>query len=85
MAEFEQKDLSGVLFKNDKNGNERAPDYQGNCMIDGTKLRVSAWVKEGAKGKFMSLAFSKPFVKEGQASEPVIKPIHNDDFEDMPF
>lgn len=60
--EFEQRDLSGVLFKNDKKGNEKAPDYQGNCLIAGEKLRISAWIKEGAKGKFMSLAFSEPFV-----------------------
>lgn len=84
MADFEQRDLSGVLFKNDKKGNEKAPDYTGDCLIAGSKLRISAWIKEGAKGKFMSLAFSEPFVKEGEA-KPVSKADPVDSLDEVPF
>ena len=30
-----RKDNSGVLFKNDRKENERAPDYKGNITVDG--------------------------------------------------
>lgn len=58
---YEHKDGSGALFKNDKQGVEKRPDYRGDCKIDGKVLEISAWIKDGAKGKFMSLAF-KPKV-----------------------
>lgn len=54
----EQRDESGVLFKNDKKDSERHPDYKGSARIAGTDYWVSAWVKLGERGKFMSLAFS---------------------------
>ena len=56
---FEQRDLSGALFKNDKKGNEKAPDYTGNAMVDGFEYKMSAWIKEGASGKFMSVSFQR--------------------------
>jgi hypothetical protein len=45
----------GAIFKN-KTKNVH-PDYRGDCTIDGQKYWVSGWIKEGARGKFMSLAF----------------------------
>lgn len=57
---FEQRDLSGVLFKNTDKKTPKHPDYQGDATIDGTTYKLAAWIKEGKKGKFMSLAFSIP-------------------------
>ncbi len=54
---FEQRDNSGALFKNDKGDNPARPDYRGDAMIDGTTYEMSAWIKEGKKGKFMSVSF----------------------------
>ena len=65
---FEQRDLSGVLFKNDDKKTEKHPDYQGEALIGGQKYRLSAWIKAGKKGKFMSLAFSVP--RDGNPSKP---------------
>lgn len=56
---FEQRDMSGVLFKNDKKDAENQPDYKGSIKIDGVEMRLSAWIKEGKKGKFMSISVSK--------------------------
>lgn len=55
---FELKDGQGSLFKNDKKkDNPKAPDYRGEVNICGNLLSISAWIKEGRKGKFMSLSF----------------------------
>ena len=49
--------LTGVLFKNDKDGNEKRPDYKGSAEIEGVQYWVSAWIRDGAKGKFMSMKY----------------------------
>ena len=56
---FEQKEGSGALFKNDKDGNESRPDYRGDCKVGGKVYRISAWIKEGKKGKWMSLSLQE--------------------------
>lgn len=43
-----------VLFKNDKEGNEKRPDYTGKVNVNGKELRLAAWIKDGKKGKFMA-------------------------------
>lgn len=50
---------SGVLFRNDKGGNEKRPDYRGSATIDGKELNVSGWIKASQKtgDKFLSLRF----------------------------
>lgn len=62
---FEQRDMGGVLFKNDrKQEGDRQPDYKGNCLINGSAFEIGAWIKDTAKGgKLMSLKFSPPFKK----------------------
>ncbi len=52
------RDNSGALFRNDKQGNEARPDYRGDITIGGVKYRLSGWVKEGQRGKFLSLSVS---------------------------
>lgn len=55
---YEQKELQGVLFPAKEKKSERSPSMQGNILINGVKYRLSAWTKESAKGKFLSLAAS---------------------------
>jgi hypothetical protein len=64
MADYDNN-LSGVLFKNDKEGNEKRPDYKGRAEIEGVQYWVSAWVLDGAKGKFMSMKYER---KDKQAA-----------------
>ena len=52
------RDNSGVLFRSDRKDNDRAPDYKGSIMVNGTDYWLSAWIKEGKSGKFMGLAVS---------------------------
>jgi hypothetical protein len=76
-----KRDNSGVLFKNDKKDNERAPEYKGNIMVDGNEYWISAWIKEGKTGKFMGLA-----VSPRDAQPPANKPLPKDlEDSDIPF
>ena len=54
---YEQKDNSGTLFKNEKREKDAHPHATGSALIDGVEYWVSAWTKEGAKGRFQSLSF----------------------------
>jgi hypothetical protein len=47
---------TGALFKNDKKEKPAHPDYRGDCTIHGKKFWISGWIKDGKKGKYMSLA-----------------------------
>lgn len=53
---------SGLLAKNDKQGNESRPDYRGSINVDGVDYWLSAWIKTGRDGtklagqKYMSLS-----------------------------
>lgn len=68
MAQYEQRDNSGLLFKNNRKEKDSHPDYTGNCMVNGKEMRMSAWIKEGESVEFFSFAFSEPYLKE--AGEP---------------
>lgn len=57
---YEQKELSGVLFNNNRKTKELQPDYTGNALIGGVKYWVSGWTKESQCGmSFFSLAFKR--------------------------
>ena len=48
----------GVLFKNDRKEKDTHPDYKGSINADGVEYWLSAWMKEGEKGKFMSFSLT---------------------------
>lgn len=80
---FELKEGQGTLHKNDKEGNDKRPDYRGTANVGGTLYRVSGWIKEGKNGKWMSLSIELPRASE---TEPAPSPKkHVDVNEDIPF
>lgn len=89
---YEQKPGQFALFKNDKQGNDKRPDYRGDGLdLAGNKIRVSAWIKEGRNGKFMSCNFqlaekqeSKPYKEEPGRSIPPKTTSAFDDLDDGP-
>jgi len=56
---YELRDNSGNLFKNEKREKENQPHARGEAMIDGVVYQISAWTKDGSKGKFQSLSFQR--------------------------
>ena len=60
MSEYQQKDNSGALFKNEKKETDSHPDYKGSAMIEGTEYWFSAWINESKTGtKYMKTSFSQ--------------------------
>lgn len=75
-----------ALFKHDKNGNEKAPDYSGKINVNGQEMQIAAWIREGKKGKFMSGKISE-FQNKTAEVKKVLEPQGFDDFDDqdIPF
>lgn len=85
----EQKDNSGIIFKNDNKKTENHPDRTGHAMIGGREYFVSAWLKKDRNGDaFLSLAF-KPKdaarVAKPSGSAPVAPKYGADLDDEIPF
>ena len=53
----QQRDMAGVLFRNDRKTTEGQPDYTGYANLSGINYRVGGWIKSSERGKFLSLNF----------------------------
>jgi hypothetical protein len=55
---YEQKELTGALFKNQRKTSDTHADYNGTATINGVEYFVDSWIKEAESGsKYMSLRF----------------------------
>lgn len=70
---YEPKPGQFTLFPNDRKANPSQPDYKGDGKdLDGNDVWVSAWLKEGSKGSFLSCSMQ---LKSSQpAATPSSKP-----------
>ena len=60
MAQNNQPVGRGALFKNDKQGIEKRPDYTDTASILGKEFFVSAWIQESKNGvKYLGLAYKE--------------------------
>jgi uncharacterized protein (DUF736 family) len=55
----QDKDNSGVLFRNEKKQTEKQPDYTGTVTVMSEKWRLAGWIKKSKAGQtYLSLAVS---------------------------
>ena len=52
----DQRDMSGSLSKNTRKEKPSHADYAGSIVIEGRKYWLNGWVRDGEKGKFLSLS-----------------------------
>jgi len=70
---YQPKEGSGSLFKNERKAT-------GSIMVQGREHYLSAWTKEGKKGKFLSVSIGKEKTPQG------FKPAGSDELpKDDPF
>lgn len=88
---FEQRDNSAFIFKNDDRRNDRQPTHRGQAKVDGNEYWLSCWVKEGKRGKFFSCSFTpkdengRQTPNTGQGSGPGPAGRFDDFDDDIPF
>jgi hypothetical protein len=81
MSDYTPQPNTFSLFANDKGDNPKRPDYKGDIVLpDGTKMRLSAWVKEAKSGKKFLSGKVEP-MQERQSSGESFVPQDGD----MPF
>lgn len=75
---------SGALFKNEnKMGNQ--PDYSGPFTgPNNEEMQIAAWLKDGKRGKFMSVSISPKFQPQQAAPQAQAAPPPPLD-DDIPF
>ena len=80
MSKFDNN-LRGVLFKNNKEGNEKRPDIRGECEINGVKYRIAGW-HQYSKSRTPFYALQLEVLKP---ATPLEKPPDDDFNDDIPF
>lgn len=91
MSQYQQRDNSGSLFRNEGDRKrENGPDYSGTCMVGGVEYFFDGWIKVADSGrKWMSFSF-KPKQKQerpigGKAAQGKVYQTRDDDPSDIPF
>ena len=83
---YEPKPGSFSLFKNDRKEKDSHPDYKGDGQdLEGNPIWVSAWLKDGKNGKFMSCSMTHKEQQGGSASAGTNKGSSFQDDSDLPF
>jgi len=92
---YQQRPMSGSLFKNDRKQNENHPDYSGTAEIDGKLYWISGWLKKSQRGDFFSAFKPKDaggeFKQMRQAAGPAPRtpaaaaPLPKEDDSSLPF
>jgi hypothetical protein len=89
------KNMTGIISKNDRKTDEKHPDIKGQCEINGVQYWVDGWEKtrNSDGGKFYSLSFKRKDAPPQQAparqaparSEPAPQGSGFDMEDDIPF
>lgn len=58
-SERPEKFGSGMLVENDRKSKDNQPDFRGWGNVNGQDVWISGWMKDSAKGEFISLSFEE--------------------------
>jgi hypothetical protein len=84
VSNYEQRDNSGSLFKNDKREKDTSPNAKGKAMIGGKMYYVSAWTNKDKNGNpWQSLSFKS--ADEARQSQVNDGPLSVQLDDDVPF
>ena len=75
----------GVLFKNDKKGNDKRPDFRGTLVVNNEDFNVSGWKRKSQKSGDVYLSLSVEPKKAAPKRAPVMDETPFDDDKDLPF
>jgi hypothetical protein len=82
MSNYTPQPNTFSLFANDKGDNPKRPDYKGDIIMpDGTKMRLSAWIRESSNGGRKFLSGKVEPIQDQQQSAPSPQK----DGDDLPF
>ena len=85
MSTEQQRDNSGILSRNEDkakpDANPNWPDYKGQITIGGKSFWLAGWIKDGQRGKFLSLAVKPKEPAPAQEATPAA----NDTDDGLPF
>lgn len=86
-GQFETRDLTGTLWKNDRKTTDNHPNAKGDALIDGKWYWVSAWTKRKQDGTpFQSLSFTpKDDTPKQQPAQAPAAADDNWEDSDIPF
>lgn len=82
---YEDKPLTGAMFKNGHKQTDKHPDYRGPFTgPNGEEMEIAAWLKTSAKGtKYMSVSVGPKFKKDSAPQDDA--PLAGDPLSDVPF
>jgi hypothetical protein len=84
----------GVLFRNDKKGNQNSPGYKGKINFTvgegpnkiSIDCRLSCWVKQTEEGEFKLMSLQVELPEEAAKPKPAPKPVADPALDDeIPF
>ena len=84
---YEHREGQGSLFRNEKRDKDTQPQARGDALIGGVLYKISAWTKDGARGKFQSLKFEvqEPRAEAPKPLKPQTTSFAEDLDDDLPF
>jgi len=80
MSNFELKNKSGFIFKNEYKKEDKHPEYKGQIKWDDQLIDIALFVKEKNGKKYFGVALNEPYEKNDLPESKV-----DQETDDLPF
>ena len=65
---------TGALFANTKKSSDKAPDYSGECEVNGVRMQIAGWRRTSKAGvAYLSLKFQPTAGRAPEKAAPAEK------------